>query len=367
MSSKVKTKPEEEVRLGTSGRDMRPEQQPETVTKEPGETSESEETMDSDEIDDEYLTNYCETVDSIQPMTVSKELFYTDSMVARNYERLSPEDKKCFDQMKELAESIKQETGNYSLIEDLMARVIGERFGSMKEEDIRAMMGKQGEGSEGGKHIKQEGSRLTIKSKLGAEAEKVVISAIVPAEEPTLILYCVKADEEEDSKTIGINSDVEEINKEEVRGILKELAGLKCKEAECFDRLAKAVPDMQDNEVVIITEKVRGTELPQCVYQMSQRIENPRDFWATLAAGKRLYSMYKFHQAGTQPMSIPELCNYFDIGKTKIYELLRGEKYLYPTKEETEKKPVRRIQPERVEGEEPPMKRSKKVKAIPTT
>ena len=121
MSSKVKTEPEEEVRLGTSGGDVQPEQQLETVTKEPGEMSESEETMDSDEIDDEYLTNYCETVDSIQPMTVSKELFYTDSMVARNYERLSPEDKKRFDQMKELAESIKQETGNYSLIEDLMA------------------------------------------------------------------------------------------------------------------------------------------------------------------------------------------------------------------------------------------------------
>ena len=198
-----------------------------------------------------------------------------------------------------------------------------------------------------------------------AEAEKVVISAIVPAEEPTLIPYCVKADEEEDCETIGTDSDVEEINKEEVRGILKELAGLKCKEAECFDRLAKAVPDMQDNEVVIVAEKVRGIELPQCVYQMSQRIENPRDFRAALAAGQRLYSMYKFHQAGTQPVYIPELCNYFDIGKTKIYELLRGEKYRYPTKEETEKKPVRRIQPERVEGEEPPVKRSKKSRPSP--
>ena len=72
----------------------------------------------------------------------------------------------------------------------------------------------------------------------------MVISAIVPAEEPTLILYCVKADEEEDCETIGTDSDMEEINKEEVRGILKELAGLKRKEAECFDRLAKAVPDM---------------------------------------------------------------------------------------------------------------------------
>ena len=80
--------------------------------------------------------------------------------------------------------------------------------------------------------------------------------------------------------------------------------------------------------------------MPQCVYEMSQRINHPRDFRATLAAGERLYSLYKFNQAGTPPISIPELCNYYDVGKTKIYELLHGEKYKYPTKEETKKKPV---------------------------
>ena len=322
MSTKVKTEPEEEVQPGTSGGDVWPEQQPEMAKKEMKEMSDSEETLDSDEIDDEYLTHYCEMVDSIQLMTVSKELFYTDSMVARNYKKLSPEDKKRFDQMKELAESVKQETGDYSLIEDLMARVVGERFGMMREEDVKVVMGKPGEGAEGGKHVKKEGSHLTIKSEPGAEAEKVVISAIIPAEESTLIPYCVKGNEEEDCETIGTDSDVEEINKEEVRSILKELAELKRKDAECFDRLAKAVPDMQDNEVVIVGEKIRGTELPQCVYQMSQRIKNPRDFRAALAAGERLYGMYKFHQAGTPPVSIPELCTYFDIGKTKIYELL---------------------------------------------
>ena len=148
MSTKVKTEPEEEVRPGTSGGDVRPEQQPETAKKVMKEMSDSEETHH--EIDDEYLTHYCETVDSIHPMTVSKELFYTDSMVARNYEKLSPEDKKRFETMKELAESIKQEMGDYSIIEDLMARVVGERFGTMREEDVKAVMGKQGEGAEGG-------------------------------------------------------------------------------------------------------------------------------------------------------------------------------------------------------------------------
>ena len=297
--------------------------------------------MELDEIDDKYLANYCETAEIIQPMTVSKELFYTDSMVARNYERLSPEDKKRFDQMKELAEPMKQETGDYSLIEDLMARVIGERFGSMGKEDVRVVLGKLGEGIEGGKHLKQEDGHLTIKSEPRAEPEKVVISVIVPSEESMIIPYCVKESEEQsDCETTGTESDIKEIDKIEVRNILKELAELKRKEAECFDKLAKAVPDMQDNEVVVVTEKVRGSELPQCIYQMNQRIANPRDFGAALAAGERLYSMYTFNQTGSTPISVPKLCNYYDIGKTKIYELLCGEKYKYPVKEETEKKPV---------------------------
>ena len=263
MASKVKVEPEEEVRPSTSGGG--------TPTQEPEEKSESGKSMESDEIDDKYLANYCETAEIIQPMTVSKELFYTDSMVARNYERLSPEDKKRFDQMKELAESVKQETGDYSLIEDLMARVIGERFGSMGKEDVRVVLGRPGEGIEGGKHLKQEGGCLTIKSEPRAEPEKVVISAIVPSKESTIIPYCVKESEEQsDCETIGTESDIEEIDKIEVRNILKELAELKRKEAECFDKLAKAVPDMQDNKVVVVAEKVRGSKLPQCIYQMNQ-------------------------------------------------------------------------------------------------
>ena len=248
MSTRVKVEPEEEVQPSTSGGDVQPEQQPEQwpemEKKVVREASDSEETLDSDDIDDQFITQYCETVDSVRPMTVSRELFYTDSMVARNYEQLSEEDKKRFDQMKELAESAKQETGEYSLIEDLMARVVGERFGTMKAQDVEAVMGKPGEGAEGGKHVKREGSCLVIKSEPGAEAEKVVILAIVPAEESTLIPYCIKGSKEEDCETIATDSDIEEINREEVKDVLKELAGLKRREAECYERLAKAVPDM---------------------------------------------------------------------------------------------------------------------------
>ena len=137
-----------------------------------------------------------------------------------------------------------------------------------------------------------------------------------------MLPYCIKENEEEDCETIGSESNIEEIDKTEVHNILKELAELKRKEVECFDKLARAVPDMQDSEVVVVTEKVRGSKLPQCMYQMNERITNPRDFHATLAAGERLYSLYKFNQTGTSPISVPELCSHYDVGKMKIYELL---------------------------------------------
>ena len=138
------------------------------------------------------------------------------------------------------------------------------------------------------------------------------------------------------------------------------------KEAECFDKLAQAVPDMKNNEVVILAEKVKGSELPQCVHQMNQCINNPRDFCATMAVGKRLYSLYKSNQAGMPPTSIPDLCMYFDVSKTKMYELLQGGKYKYATKEEeVEKKPLQRIKPEKIE--EAPKRKIKKTKTTPTT
>ena len=84
MATKVKTEPEEEVQPSTSGGGM--------PTEEPEKKVESEESFESDKIDDEYLSNYCETAEILQPMTVSKELFYTDKMVARNYARLSKQD-----------------------------------------------------------------------------------------------------------------------------------------------------------------------------------------------------------------------------------------------------------------------------------
>ena len=65
MATKIKTELEE-VQPSTSGGGERAE--------EPVKEVESEESFDSDEIDDEFLSNYCETAEIPHPMMVSKEL-----------------------------------------------------------------------------------------------------------------------------------------------------------------------------------------------------------------------------------------------------------------------------------------------------
>ena len=84
-------------------------------------------------------------------------------MVARNYARLSKQDQERFNQMKELAEAIKKEMGDYSLIEDLMARVVSERFGGMSREHVKAVMGKEEEGAKGGETSKARRQQVSYK------------------------------------------------------------------------------------------------------------------------------------------------------------------------------------------------------------
>ena len=73
---------------------------------------------------------------------------------------------------------------------------------------------------------------------------------------------------------------------------------------------------------------------------------------------------------GTDVKKVSELCDYFDREKTKLYQILHGEKY--GKEEEDSKKPLKRITPEPVpvkndpkkekeeEEKEPPIKQSKK-------
>ena len=103
---------------------------------------------------------------------------------------------------------------------------------------------------------------------------------------------------------------------------MKNLADLKRQEAGCIDKLAKAVPEMEDHDIVIVSEKMQGMDLPKCVYEMYQRIGSPRNFRVALAASERLFSLYRKNQVGADVETVPNLCRYFDVGKTKLHKIL---------------------------------------------
>ena len=141
------------------------------------------------------------------PMTISEELFYSDAMVQGEYNCLSEEDKKRFDQMKTLAKKIKKETGQYVPIEDMMAWVVAQQFGHMTQQDIAMVLGPSGEGPTTRKVLEKKGDVLRIKAKEGNEKEwKVVLTAVVPSEDPACLAYCVEEDEDA-SDCISIGSE----------------------------------------------------------------------------------------------------------------------------------------------------------------
>ena len=100
-----------------------------------------------------------------------------------------------------------------------------------------------------------------------------------------------------------------------MQAILQELAGLKRKEADCYERLTAAIPDMTDEEITEVGERVQPSKLPKCVDQLYDRLKNPRNFRTVLAVGERMFSLYKHEQAGEPVAEVPELCERYDIRK----------------------------------------------------
>ena len=150
------------------------------------------------------------------------------------------------------------------------------------------VLGPSGKGPAARKVLEKKGDVLRIKAEEGSEEEqKVVLTAIVPNGDPACLAYCVEEDEDAPD-CISISSEDSDmgIQKPEVQAILKELAGTKRKEADCYEQLAAAIPGMTDEEVTEVGEKVWLSKLPRCVDQLYDRLKDPRNFRTILAVGE---------------------------------------------------------------------------------
>ena len=150
------------------------------------------------------------------------------------------------------------------------------------------VLGPSGKGPAAGKVLEKKGDILRIKAEEGSEEErKAVLTVIVPNEDPACLAYCVEEDEDApECVSIGSEDMDVAIQKPEVQAILKELAGIKRKEADCYEWLVVAIPSMTDEEVTEVGEKVQPSKLLRCIDQLYDRLKDLRNFQTVLAVGE---------------------------------------------------------------------------------
>ena len=148
----------------------------------------------------------------------------------------------------------------------MMARIVAQRFGRMMQQNIATVLGLSGEGPTAGKVLAKNGDVLRIKAEEGSEEErKVVLTALVPNKDPACLAYCIEEDEDA-PECVSIAREDSDLTVQipKVQAILQELASLKTKEADCYNRLTAAIPDMTDEEVTEAGERVWPSKLPKC-------------------------------------------------------------------------------------------------------
>ena len=112
------------------------------------------------------------------------------------------------------------------------------------------------------------------------------------------------------------------------------MAKLKRDEATLYDRLAAAAPHMTQSDLLCSVEKMPkpSSHLPNCVEEMYTRIADPQKFQVALAAGERLININKHNREDVKIKPIETTVHHFEVRKKDIYELLRGDNYLKPSK-----------------------------------
>ena len=187
----------------------------------------------------------------------------------------------------------------------------------MTQQNIATVLGPSGEGPAAGKVLEKKRDVLRIKTEEGSEEErKVVLTVIVPSKDPACLAYCVEEDEDT-PECVSIASEDSDlpVQKPEVQAILQELAGIKRKEADCYEQLAAAIPDMTDEEITEVGERVRPSKLPKCADQLYDRLKNPRNFRTVLAVGERMFLCTSMSRQESRSQRCPNFVRGMTSGK----------------------------------------------------
>ena len=273
-----------------------------------------------------------EEEEALVPVEIDPILLMTDVQIKKEVEQLPPAQKALFEDVKKFVEDQEKESGECMPLDRVVSTLVKARYPRIPSTIVTSKVKPEEES-------KEDADVLPVYHTEGGTSDKVLVTAIFPSKDPAVINYNLKKKPSaertnEDYKNIGESSDAEEIDSIKIVQIWWDMAKLKRDEAALYDRLAMAAPSMTQSDLLYSIEKTPkpSSHLPDCMEEMYTRMADPQRFRVALAAGERLVNIYKHSREDVKIESIEATAHHFEVRKKDIYELLRGDKYLKPTK-----------------------------------
>ena len=163
-----------------------------------------------------------------------------------------------------------------------------------------------------------------------SSSDKTLVTVIFPSTDLAVLSYNLKGKaaerKDEEYKSIGSESDKEELDSTQIAQIWCDMAKLKREEAALYDKLVKAPPTMTQGDLMYSVEKTPHptSQLPQCTEDMYTRMANPHRFRVALAVAERLVNLYRQNREDIKPEPLQDTAHCFEVTKKDVYEPVMG-------------------------------------------
>ena len=177
-------------------------------------------------------------------------LLMSHTQIKAEVEKLTPEEKAKFDDFSSFAEDWHSETGKYKPMDQVMKQLIKICYPRIPSDMISHIVQAEEQPEEGAVEVPPISE---------PSSDKALITAIVPSTDSAVLSYNLKGKAAErkndDYKSVGSQSDEEELDSTQIAQIWHDMAKLKREEAALYDKLAKAAPMMTQGDLLYSVEK----------------------------------------------------------------------------------------------------------------
>ena len=246
----------------------------------------------------------------------------SNTQIKAEIDKLSPEEKAKFNDFASFAEDWHGETGKYEPMDQVMKQLVKVRYLGIPPDVVSQLVQPENQPEEGA---------LEVLPFTESSSDKALVMAIFPSTDPAVLSCNLKGKaaerKDEEYKSVGSESDEEELDSTQIAQIWYDMAKLKREEAALYDKLAKAAPMMTQGDLLYSVEKTShpASQLPQCAEDMYTRMGNPHQFRVALVAAERLVNLYRQNREDIKPEPVQDTTHYFEVTKKDMYELLWGK------------------------------------------